>query len=313
MRLTEFVYDSSGRLTQELRPMSQSTGYEYDSQGRLWKILDAKNQSTEYGYDGQGRLETITYADGRSVTLSYDSNGNLAGYDDGVSSAAYTYDALGRKLSETVNYETFSKTFSYTYAANGHKESFTAPDGTVYEYTYGANNELREVTIPGLGAITIAEYQWNRPTTMLYPGGGKRELAYDGLMRLKHINANDPGGNSVLDYAYNYDSQSNIVSKTTGHGTYGYGYDGASRLTSADNPTGEDESYSYDAVGNRISAGNATGSISHNANNELTAYGELEYAYDENGNMTEVSLSGQTNVPLFLQRRQSSCESRRRE
>ena len=293
---TEFVYDSSGRLTQERRPMQQSTGYEYDSQGRLWKILDAKQQTTEYGYDGQGRLEAISYADGRSVTLSYDPStgsgqaGNLAGYDDGTTSAAYTYDALGRKLSETVNYGAFSKSFSYSYHPGGQKASFTAPDGTTYEYAYGQNNELREVKIPGLGAITVAEYQWNRPTTILYPGGGKRELEYDGLMRLNTLTAKDPGGNSVLEYAYEYDGSGNIVTKSTEHGEYAYGYDSASRLTSAENPTGDDESYVYDAVGNRTSASNATGSISHNANNELLSYGEIEYEYDENGNLTQKKL-----------------------
>ena len=188
----------------------------------------------------------------------------------------------------------FPKTFSYTYAANGQKESFTAPDGLTYTYRYGDNNELREVNIPDIGSITIAGYQWNRPTAILYPGGGKREYEYDGLMRLRTLSAKDPGGNSLLDYSYEYDSNGNIVSKNTEHGTYSYGYDGASRLTSADNPTLDDESYSYDAVGNRTSASNADGSISHNANNELTMYGELEYTYDANGNMIEVSLSGQT-------------------
>ena len=74
---------------------------------------------------------------------------------------------------------------------------------------------------------------------------------------------------------------------------YSYGYDGASRLTSADNPLGEDESYAYDEVGNRTSAGNAEGEIVHNRNNELERYGELEYEYDANGNMTEIILSGQ--------------------
>ena len=147
--------------------------------------------------------------------------------------------------------------------------------------------------IPGLGAITIAEYQWNRPKTVLYPGGGRRKLEYDGLMRLTHLSATDPGGNALLEYAYDYDGSGNIITKTTGHGTYSYGYDGVSRLTSADNPTLDNESYSYDAVGNRTAASNATGSISHNANNELTIYGELEYVYDENGNMTEVTLNGQ--------------------
>ena len=106
-------------------------------------------------------------------------------------------------------------------------------------------------------------------------------------MRLKTISATDPGGNTLLEYDYEYDGSGNIVSKSTGHGTYSYGYDGASRLTSADNPTLDDESYSYDAVGNRTSASNATGSISHNANNELLNYGEIEFLSDDNGNMIQ--------------------------
>ena len=291
-QVTEFVYDTSGRLTQEIRPMQQSAGYEYDNLGRLQKILDVKNQTTEYGYDSQGRIDTISYDDGRSVTLSYDANDNLAGYDDGVTSASYTYDDLGRKLSETVNYGTFTKTFSYTYYTNGLKQSFTAPDSTTYEYAYGANNELREVRIPGLGSITISDYQWNRPKTMLYPGGSTREYEYDPLMRLTRLVATDPGGNALLDYSYEYDTTGNIVSKNTEHGMYSYGYDGASRLTSVDNPILDDESYSYDAVGNRTSASNANGSITHNANNELTVYGDVEYVYDANGNMVQKTLGG---------------------
>jgi len=142
---TEFTCDAFGRLWKERCPMSEETTYEYDEQGRLWKIIDAKNQMTEYGYDGQGRLETISYADGKTVTLSYDADSNLADYDDGETSATYTYDDLGRKLTETVDYGAFTKEFSYTYYKNGLKKTFTMPDGTMYEYTYGNNNELREV------------------------------------------------------------------------------------------------------------------------------------------------------------------------
>jgi len=152
---TEFEYDSLGRLKKEIHPMSEETIYEYypagsgRETGRLWKIIDAKNQMTEYGYDAQGRLETIARS-GPGVqsslcTLSYDADGNLAGYDDGETSSLYTYDDLGRKLSETVDYGAFTKEFSYTYYKNGLKKTFTMPDGTMYEYTYGNNNELREV------------------------------------------------------------------------------------------------------------------------------------------------------------------------
>ena len=40
-------------------------------------------------------------------------------------------------------------------------------------------------------------------------------------------------------------------------------------------------------VGNRTSASNATGTIVHNLNNELTTYGELSFDYDDNGNLTQ--------------------------
>ncbi|MCP4403323.1 MAG: RHS repeat protein, partial [bacterium] len=125
-QITRFDYGNAGKLLHEIRPLNQQTSFSYDPQGRLESITDAKAQSTGYGYDAQSRLGTIDYADGRSVTLSYDADGNLAGYDDCTDagpcvSATYSYDSLGRKLSERVNYGTFSKSFSYSYAANGLK------------------------------------------------------------------------------------------------------------------------------------------------------------------------------------------------
>lgn len=50
-----------------------------------------------------------------SVTFTYDASGNLTGYDDGVTSAVYAYDAASRKIAETVNVGPFSKTIRYTY------------------------------------------------------------------------------------------------------------------------------------------------------------------------------------------------------
>jgi YD repeat-containing protein len=142
-----------------------------------------------------------------------------------------------------IRYGLFSKEFSYTYYGNGLKKTFTAPDGTVYTYNYGDNNELREVQIPSMGSITIPAYTWNRPATINYPGGTQRTYTYDALMRLQYFTALDPTSNSILDYAYTYDEVGNILTKTTEHGNYSYGYNDVSRLLSADNPMLTDESY----------------------------------------------------------------------
>jgi RHS repeat-associated protein len=216
--------------------------------------------------------------------FSYDSSGRLSGYDDGDTSAVYMYDALGRKLSDTVNYGAFSKTLRYTYYANGQKQSVMMPDGTTYSYTYNDNNGLEDIRIPGVGAIEYPSYTLNRPDRVTFPGGMSHTFRYDALLRVNQISA------SGLNYGYTYDNVSNILTKTTGHGNYEYAYDDVYRLTNAAHPTLDDEAYTYDGVGNRATASGVTGSITHNANNELTLYGEIEYEYDANGNLVRKSL-----------------------
>lgn len=217
--------------------------------------------------------------------MSYDPDGTLSGYSDGVISATYTYDAMGRKLTETVNYGPFSKSFEYTYYGNGLKQTFTAPDGTIYTYNYGLNNELQSIQIPGVGSISIPVYTWNRPQAMAFPGGTQQTYTYDALMRIQSLNVLDPNLNSLLNYQYSYDEVGNILTKNTEHGNYTYNYDDVSRLLTADNPVLADEAYTYDDVGNRLTASGVTGTWSYNLNNELLGYADVAYDYDENGNL----------------------------
>jgi RHS repeat-associated protein len=127
---------------------------------------------------------------------------------------------------------------------------------------------------------------------MTFPGGTQRVYEYDALMRLQSLTVTDPGGNPLLDYTYTYDHVGNIEIKTTEHGLYGYEYDAMSRLISADNPVLENESYTYSAVGNRLTAADVSGTWNYNANNELLGYADVEYEYDDNGNMTEIKVAG---------------------
>ncbi len=262
--------------------------------------IDAKNQKTAYVYDDAGRLEEIRYFTGagdtapiKTVTFSYDKVGNLTGYDDGTTSAVYTYDTLYRKISETVNYGAFSLENGYTYYDNGLKKTYTGPDAIPYDYLYDANNQLAAVQIPNAGYITVSGYNWNRPASMMLPGGTTKQFTYDPMMRTTGIDVADPGQNEVLNYSYAYDRMDNITSKATEHGDYGYTYDDLYRLTDADNPVQSDEAFTYDNVGNRLTAASDSATEwTYNENNELTGHDDVTYDYDLNGNMIEKNAGG---------------------
>ena len=302
---TAFEYDANNRLVKEIRPEGEETSYAYDAGGNLVEKIDAKDQRTHYVYDDAGQLEQINYYAAstnttpvKTVDFSYDSMGNLTGYDDGITSASYEYDQAGRKVSATVDFGAFEKTYSYTYLKNGAKKRFTAPNGVTYGYQYD-NNRLTGVEIPDTGFITINEYTWNRPASVTLPGGSTRSYEYDALMRIKQITAKDPADNDILNYQYDYDRMDNITDKITEHGDYGYDYDDIYRLTHADNPELADESFTYDSVGNRLTSADTSGSWDYNQNNELLGYNDIEYDYDANGNMTKKIAGGDVTTYVY--------------
>ena len=297
--VTRFEYDKNNRLTKEVRPMDEETSYAYDDAGNLIEKIDAKNQKTAYVYDDAGRLTDIKYFNPddhvnpvKTVTFTYDNVGNLTGYNDGITYAQYGYDDLYRKVSESVNYGPFTKTNAYTYLKNGLKQTFTGPDDVTYGYLYDSNNQLNGVQIPNAGFISISEYTWNRTASMTLPGGSTKQFDYDPLMRVKEITTKDPGQNVLLNFQYTYDKMDNIESKTTEHGNYDYGYDDLYRLTTVDNPVQDDEAFTYDAIGNRLTAADTTGDWAYNLNNELGGYDDVSYEYDANGNMTQKTAGG---------------------
>jgi len=219
--------------------------------------------------------------------LACDVVGNLISYDDGTTSASYTYDALGQKLTETVDYGPFTVSHSYEYYANGLKKSFTGPDNVKITYSYDENNRLSAIDIPNAGRITYNTYHWNHPAKITLPGGSQIDLTYDPLMRLLSKTVKDPSQQFLMDYEYEYSPTNNITKKTTEQGEHAYQYDELSRLTQATHPVLEDEHYTYDLLSNRLTASNAQGICRYDANNALLNYGNTEFEYDPNGNLVK--------------------------
>jgi len=103
------------------------------------------------------------------------------------------------------------------------------------------------------------------------------------------------------------EAASRLTNQLSYDGTAAYSYDPTGQLISATyDPSSLDESYTYDANGNRVTANGcvyATG-----ADNELLSDGTYRYAYDADGNRTarfiDVNLdgvldSGDTNVTEY--------------
>ncbi len=297
--ITSYRYDRNSRLLKMTRPLGEETTYRYDALGNRTAVLDSKGQKIGYEYDDRNRLvRAHYYAAGdhfdpvKTVDFSYDNLGRLISYDDGTTSAAYTYDELGRKTEEAVNYGPFTLGYSYAYYANGAKKSFTGPDGSRIDYAYDANNRLSSIAIPGDGQITYNTYRWNSPNRITLPGGSTAEYTYDPLMQMKELAVKDPGKNLLMAHQYEHSPAGNITAKKTEHGDYGYQYDRLYRLIEALKPGSSRESFTYDAVGNRLTSAGTEGSWSYNENNELLSYGLLSFQYDENGNLTEKSIGG---------------------
>ncbi len=301
---TSFEYNANDQVIKETRPMGEETNYTYNEYKYLATKTDAKNQRLEFKYDLLERLTDMKCYDEtdrlvNEVSFIYSPAGNFTGYDDGISSATYVYDSWGRKTQETVYYGGFSKTFSYSYYKNSKKKSVTYPDGTSYEFSYDKANQLQSIIIPGEGIITY-QYNWYRPSQILYPGGMKKTIEYGILMKISKITVTDPGQNIIMQYQYAYDSDK-IFSIKTENSLSIFTYDSVGQLFTAGYSFRPSESFTYNRVGNRVShrAGRLLIRSVYNANNELMQSGTENCFYDANGNLTRKVIAESTTTYVY--------------
>jgi RHS repeat-associated protein len=299
--ITRYEYDRANRKTKEIRPLGQTIAYECDANGNLVRVTDPKGQVTKHRYDAANRPEELTrYSNAattlpaKTVTFSYNSLGALTGYNDGTTSAVYNYDTPQlRRLGETVNYGPVSLSYSYSYYENGDKKAFTGPDGVAYTYLYDGNSQPTQIQFAA-GAITINSYQWQAPSRVTLPGGTVRQHQYDNFLRLKSTAVTDPFQNQAVSHQYDHDLVDNVIARNVGYGLKNYTYDALDRLTKVAKGSTAEEAYTYDGVGNRLTSHNVVGAWNYNANNQLGAFGDVTYTYDDNGNTATKTQGTQT-------------------
>ncbi|HDM77711.1 MAG TPA: RHS repeat protein, partial [Deltaproteobacteria bacterium] len=303
--VTRYEYDRNDNLVKEILPGGQTTVFTYDEASNLTSITKNSGERILLTYDAANRLIKREYFKAgdyenpvRTVTFTYDELNLLTGYDDGITSAEYTYDDYMRKTSETVHYpNNMTLTYTYTYYENGLKKSFTGPDGVTYEYIYDDANRLTAISIPNEGYITNNAYYWKKPTRRTLPGGSSLAFSYDPILRITEISAEDPASNELLKLNYEYSLGGRILSISSDTARKDYAYDEWNQLIKVTVNDTVAESFSYDERGNRISSAQYD-NWQYGPNNELSSFGNTSLEYDQNGRLIRKTVG--TSVTRFF-------------
>ncbi|MFN8486849.1 MAG: right-handed parallel beta-helix repeat-containing protein [Caldilineaceae bacterium] len=310
---TTYTYDNLNRLASESTALNQVTRYTYDAVGNRTRKTKPDSTNLDYTYDPLNRLAQTTYSGGM-IRYAYDAVGNRTKMTDTVGVTVYTYDALDRVSGVT----DVNGTLQYGYDLNNNRTSVTYPGGNTVTSAYDAANRLTSIT-DWANRTTVYTYDAaNRQTKIQYPNGIQAVSTYDDADRLLSLVHKNAVNATIASATYVLDAVGNRTSMQDLTGTTSYLYDTLYRLTRVIYPGGEQVTYTYDAMGNRLTmnstiagltsytydaadrlltftkAGSTT-NVTWDANGNMTGKGSGVYAFDPLDRLTKV-ISGTTTV-----------------
>lgn len=309
---TTFTYDALDRMVSETNGSGQSRTFTYDAGTNLTRITDRNGRVRQLAYDALHRVVEEKWVDGNyTATYSRDAAGQLTQAGDPNGSYTMQYDANGRlvDLDQSLSLAPRATTdtdFRYAYDAVGNLvqtvERLNGSSRAVTGAAFDKLNRTVRLTQQGAGVAPkradIAYDALSRITRITRFGdlaGSRQTVAsdyrYDArslLTRIQHLTgpavgaAGSDAAAATRTYEYIYDAAARLTRMTLPDGTSLYSYDNFDQLTGADHSFQPDESYSYDANGNRTGGGHQTGS-----DNRLLNDGTFRYEYDGEGNRTK--------------------------
>jgi RHS repeat-associated protein len=292
----QYRYDAAGRLVGETDFNGRSLTYRLDDAGQLLET-DSGGRSTGYAYNLQGELVERRNHDGSATTLGYDDEqGFLTRVASRASVLEYTYDRIGRVLSETVD----GRTTSYTYDLLGRRVSRTTPTGLVSTWTYDANNQSVGLSGP-LGELAFEYDAGGRETSRRVGADVTLTQSWDACNRLTGQTVRARGeGVQKRTYGYRADGMPNLVTDRL-RGRREFELTASGRITRVTAETWS-ESYAYDPLGNITRARDTRAPDSTTAGDRayagslLRTAGRTAYEYDDQGRLVRRlvrTLSGQ--------------------
>ena len=290
-RAITYDYDAKGRGTSVTFADGSASKLEYNSRGDVVKSTNRRGQSVTYAYDSEGRIKKKTWSNGRTFTYAYDACGNVTTATDSETGAVtMQYDSADRLT--RIDYPT-GRGFTFAYDSCGRLATRTSLDGAVERFAYDAVGRLASVK-DGNGT-TYLKNTYDQTTGRLLKqvngNGTSVSYLYDKLGRVVSIEHCDANGKIAESLQYCYDADGRCIRASSLLGEERYAYDKDGQLTAVEYPNGTGEAFSYDAVGNRTKANDATYTVNNlNQYTRVAANGAAAtLSYDLDGNLTKLT------------------------
>jgi len=296
-QVTTFTYDVRDRETSRTDPIGKISQLLYDGVGNVTEEIDRLGRHKVHSYDALNRRIQEKWITAGTVVrtrnFGFDLLGNLISESDGISSYSYTYDNRDRVKTidtlGTVGLPRLILTKSYD------------PEGNVTQVVDNLGLSL-EALFDSRGYLAMKRWQGGDVTPL------RTEFSYNSrgdlsnMLRFNAVTGGDTiasttrtidadrreltrkhstgDGTTVAEYAYGYNAGSELVSSNDHGELTGYSYDNKGQLVSADHSLIPDETFQYDANGNRTGGDYVVG-----PNNRIIADDTFDYLYDDEGNI----------------------------
>ncbi len=327
-----YTYDADGRVTQRRFADGGELLLEHDAVGNIVALTPPGRTAHRFSYAPDGSLATYTAPGGGTTAFTIDTHHALTQLTEpGGVTVAYGYDAAGRPISRTVaagvttfSYDPNSGELSKFTTPGGDALNLTHDGPFELSATWtGAvagsvsrtlDNHLRTATqsVNGSGAVTftydadsllatagpltLTRHPQREVVAASTLGGVTDSRTFNEFGALAAYSASF-NGNPLFSLSYTYDRRGRVTQavETVAAGTtdtFDYSYDAVGRLLEVRKNGAEQESYTYDLNGNRLTNGGSA--ATYDAEDRLTQFGPTTFNYAPRGNLISKVNGGQT-------------------
>jgi RHS repeat-associated protein len=320
----DWTYDFSGRVATYDDAKAGNSTFAYNLAGWPTSVTDARPVTIYMSYDDLGRrlcrhTAVCTQSTAAAETYAYDAAGNMTKAKNPAVTFDMSYDDDGR-LWKTFRNGSGTPETTYTYEATTGRLTSVADAAGTTAFTYNNADQVFTVDDPFVTGTPVTTYAYD-------PGSGRQTTRTDAQANLRwertyeantgrldtQVIKNNTSGVTLASFDLGYDLAGDVTSKTSSvfsnpaNGTWGYTYDGASRLIQATGPNASGAAttyvYAYDGGGNRILDKQTTGTVVKNLSTTYDAAGlptsatdaatgeTVTYAHDQVGNLTGIDSS----------------------